>query len=251
VNLAIIQARLGSSRFPRKVLASIGSKTILEYVFERVRRSQSVTNMVVAIPDSSKDDELYEFCIQHEMNVMRGSEHDVLSRYVDVVAKVKPTNILRITSDCPLVDPNLIDEAYRLYESKDLEYVAIATGAGAARRLENRFPDGLDAEWIAVPALLQANQLAISTSDREHVTPFIWRNPSLFCLDNLFPEENFGHLRFTLDLPEDLAAFQNLQLKIGNKFSLLGYREIVRIIESDPQFQQAFGSVHSYDEFYV
>ena len=215
VNIAVIQARMSSSRLPGKVLKSIGETTILDSVVERLRRSSSVEKIVVATTTLPIDDSIYFHCKNRSIDVTRGPEKDVLLRYALAVGENFEGNVLRVTADCPLVDPELVDLAYKKFIKLNLDHIGIATGAGVANLKSNRYPDGLDAEWIKYDALLKANREATDLLDREHVTSYIWRNPSKFELGQLEPSQDYSDVKLTVDTAEDLANVSDLVKLLG------------------------------------
>src|SRR5688572_19407522 len=169
MNLAIIQARLGSTRLPNKVLLTLAGKTVLEHVINRVRASKFINEVIVATTISSNDLEIISFCAKNKIRVFVGSEHDVLDRYYQAARLLQPDNVVRITSDCPMIDPEIIDEIGKKHLEEKADY--------SSNTLDETYPDGLDAEIISFKALKTAWEQATLPSDREHVTPFIKKQP--------------------------------------------------------------------------
>lgn len=195
MNIAIIQARMGSTRFPNKVLMDLGGKTILEHVITRVSQSKFVDDIIVATTIGKQDLSIVSFCASHGVRVFVGSEEDVLDRYYQAARLVKPENVIRITSDCPMIDPEIIDLIGHQHSVAKVDY--------SSNTLEETYPDGLDAEIFTFASLEFAWSEASLKSDREHVTPFIKKNPNKFKLLSVKNDINISHMRWTIDQIED------------------------------------------------
>ena len=169
-NLCIIQARTGSTRLPGKVLMKVNGKTLLEYEIKRIKQSKKVDKIVVATSTKKNDDKIANLCKKIGVDCFRGSEKNVLDRYYQCSLKYPEYgNIIRISADCPLIDPKVIDKVVTAFEkNKKFEYVSNV--------LEETFPYGLAVEVFSRRALLLAAKNAKSAFDKEHVTPYIWRN---------------------------------------------------------------------------
>ena len=250
MNLAIVQARMGSSRLRGKILEPIGPSTSLELVVSRLGRARAIDEIVVATSVESDDDELVQFCHERGIAIFRGNETNVLSRYLGAIEKYSPENVLRITSDCPFVDPELIDRLWSIFEVNKLEYASIATGAGFAKSTENRFPDGFDAEWVSASVLQSIEGLVTQDRDLEHVTSFIWGNPNKFKIGHLFADLDFGNIRTTLDRKSDLEFLRKVANLLGEHILSAGYEEIIRTIQKHLKTEQDALSPETYNEFY-
>ena len=192
-NVAIIQARLGSSRLPAKVLRDIQGHTMLHRVVTRVQQCKYIDQVVVATSDEEADRPLVEYCDDEGFDVFEGSHLDVLSRYTDAAIALKADNIVRITADCPLIDPGVVDQVIiKLMADPFLDYTCNFFPV-------RRFPRGLDAEAFTLETLLQANKMAFDPPEREHVTLQIYRNPSLYAIGSVQPREDHSSLRWTVD----------------------------------------------------
>lgn len=199
---AVIQARMGSSRLPGKVLMPIGNATMLQRVIERVAQVSQIARYTVATSRQSNDDILAVRCAIWRVQCYRGSHLDVLDRYYRAAALMGLSAVVRITADCPLLDPAVVSEVIRTF---------IVTGADYASNVHPAsFPDGLDCEVIRMTALEQAWDEAREQFDREHVTPYIWRQPERFRIVNVSREPNLSHLRWTVDTNEDLMRVREL-----------------------------------------
>lgn len=223
--LAITQARLTSTRLPGKVLKEIEGKSLLQVHAERVKASKLVSRHIIAISDNKKDDELEQYCLQHGLEVMRGSEHDVLSRFYGIATHYHATAVVRLTADCPLIDPALIDQTILLFNQSEVDYVTNCIPA--------TYPDGMDVEVIRFNALEKAMQEATLKSDREHVTPFIWRQSnlkdgSLFEAKSVVNEKDYSHIRLTVDEQVDFDLVSTLVKELGVHQSWKTYADYVQ-----------------------
>lgn len=202
--VAIIQARMGSTRLPEKVLKDIGDEPMLWHVCERARCASLVDSVVVATSTEPEDDNVASFCERHGIQYVRGSEEDVIDRFYQAATEVNAGTIVRLTADCPLLSPPVIDRVIRTYENSDAAYVT--------NILEYTHPDGLDVEVFSFDALKIAWEEVSSPEEREHVTPYL-RKSDQFDTKNVrnvldlsayeFLDED-TILRWTVDYPEDL-----------------------------------------------
>mgnify|MGYP002623749323 CR=1 FL=1 len=192
--LALIQARMGSSRLPNKVLKDICGKPDLQWVIERVQRSTYVDEVMVITSIEKDNLPLIRLCTELGVRVFVGSEDDVLDRYYQAARLIEPEYVIRITADCPMYDWNILDGMIGSLKS-DSDYCCIE---------DEEFPDGLDTEIIRFEALKKSWEEARLNSEREHVTQYIRNHPENFRLQNYtFPIPNTGHYRWTLDEDND------------------------------------------------
>lgn len=191
--VAIVQARMTSRRLPGKILLPLGKYTVLELVVERLRQSHQVDEVLVATSADASDDAVENECKRIGVRLFRGSLNDVLDRYVQASRQVPSSLVVRITADCPLIDPDVVDEVV----------LAALAGGWDYGGLGGEFPDGLDCECIRPEALVRASELSTLRSDREHVTPFMKRNPEIFRCGEVRLFDGLGHVRWTLDEPAD------------------------------------------------
>lgn len=210
--IAITQARSGSTRLPKKVLLEIENKTLLQIHVDRIKQSKKIDDIYIATTTNKSDDCIVDLAKEFKVNYSRGSEEDVLDRFYQTVKDVKPDYIVRLTSDCPLIDPKLIDEVVEIAINKKLDYYSNV--------LLERYPDGQDIEVFTFNALEKAWKEADLKSEREHVTPYIRNNSSykkgkLFSSDNHFLEENYSHVRLTVDEQLDLEVISKVIANLG------------------------------------
>lgn len=206
--VAIVQARMNSSRFPGKIMMDIDGKPMVQRVVERVRRS-AVDQVIVATTTTPADDCLWHFCEDHRIALFRGDENDVLRRYYACAKGVAAQVIVRITADCPLIDPDIINEC--LHIRGDMPYCSNIFPT-------RQYPDGLDVEVFTMAALDEAERKANSPFDREHVTPWMQRHlpfTGLFDMDTT----DYSHLRWTVDTPDDLPFICHVYEQLQEPFS--------------------------------
>lgn len=224
--LAITQARTGSTRFPNKILKEVQGKALLEVHVQRIQSSKRISKLVVATTTHPKDNAVVQLCEKLRVSFFRGSEHDVLDRFYQAAKQIKPNYVVRLTSDCPLVDGELIDSIINHTISKNLDY--------CSNTLEQMYPDGQDVEVFKFSALELAWKKATLLSEREHVTPYIYNNSS-FKGVKLFLSESYNHLkesynyvRLTVDEPEDLKVIDLIIAKLGINKKWKDYADIYR-----------------------
>jgi len=225
--VAIIQARISSTRLPEKVLKIIEGKTVLEHVINRVRAAKNIDDMVVATTVKKEDLEIVKLCASLGISVFCGSEDDVLDRYYQTAKLFKAGHIVRITSDCPLIDPQIIEEVIELYFQKKADY--------ASNTMPETFPDGLDTEVFSYKTLKKAWKNAKLSSEREHVTPYIRKYPNIFKIVNLKCEYNLNDKRWTLDEPEDFKFIKIIYKNLYSEDSLFGMIKILDFLKKNPE----------------
>ena len=222
--VAVTQARMGSSRLPGKILREINNISLLEIHLERIKNSRFVDDIIVATTTKERDSEIIRLCEKLNVATYRGSEEDVLDRFYQALVHLKPDYVVRLTSDCPLIDSILIDKVVRFTKSNNLDY-----GSNTLRRV---FPDGQDVEVFKFNALRTAWESAELKSEREHVTPYIWKNSSsmggeLFLSDNYSEDYNFGEIRMTVDEEEDFEVIKRLVEALGIDKTWLEYTKFL------------------------
>lgn len=203
MTLAILQARMSSTRLPGKVMKLLAGRPMVERQLERLRRSQTLTRIVVATSTDPSDDPLAAHLDGLGVDVFRGSLNDVLARYMGAARAFGARGqLVRLTADCPLADPGVIDDCVRLQARLGVDYVS------NGRR--PTYPHGLDVEAFGLDALEAADREAVDPYEREHVTPFIYRRPERFTLAALTQAVDESHLRWTVDTPEDFAFVERV-----------------------------------------
>jgi len=229
--VAVIQARMGSSRLPGKVLKPILGRPMLGHIVRRVRSVRAIDEVVVAVPDDAANEELRQFCQRNGITVFAGSETDVLDRFYRAAKLHLGDPVLRITADCPLADPELIALLLGDFRSGGYDYFAVAAGADAGRLQSGRFPDGLDAECFTFAALEQAWQEAEDPRDREHVTRFIWRQKQRFRCGQLHSNRDYGGVRLTVDHPGDFALVEKIYADLYDENRIFLLPEVMDLLK--------------------
>jgi len=199
--LAIVQARMGSTRLPGKVLKEVNGKPLISILFHRLSLCKKIDKIVLATSDSKENDELSNIVSKLGFAVFHGNEDDVLNRYYEAAKLSKPKTVVRITGDCPIIEPKLVDNIIEFYQTNEVDY--------ASNINPPTFPDGLDTEVFSFIALEKANQQATLPYDREHVTPFL-RSNLQFKKINYKNTEDLSNERWTVDEPADFEVIKNI-----------------------------------------
>jgi len=228
--IAIIQARMGSTRLPGKVLLNLEDKTVLEHIVDRIRSSKYVDDIVVATTISKADLRIVELCANLDVSIYCGSEDDVLDRYYQAAKLFRADNIVRITSDCPVIDPKIIDVAIILHIKNNVDYTS--------NTLKETYPDGQDVEVFTFTSLRTAWKDAKLASEREHVTPYIRNNPDIFKHASLEYKEDISQKRWTLDNAEDLEFLRLVYKYLYNKNPLFNMDDILALIDEKPEIEK-------------
>ncbi len=231
--VVIVQARTGSTRLPRKVLRSLVGQTVLGHVIGRLNRCRLVDQIVIATTDQPEDIAIVNEGQRLQTTVVRGSENDVLARYHKAAHHVGADLIIRVTSDCPLIDPVLIDELIERFKH------AWAHGE-AVDYLSNVHPrsyaHGLDAELFTIQALDRAFTEATQTYEREHVTPYFYLNLDKFKVANQQQSADHSQLRWTLDEPDDWRFFETVFERL-NHLDYIGTTDVLSLLKQHPEIQ--------------
>ncbi len=227
---AMIQARYGSSRLPGKILMDLCGKPVLQRVIERVQKSKYMDEVIVVTSIDRQNLPVLKLCADLGIRVFTGSENDVLDRYYQMAKLIRPDYVVRITADCPCFDWTLLDQAVESM-SPETDYLS---------DFGETLPDGLDLEIMKFTALKFAWQEARLSSEREHVTQYIRKNPEQFCHRNFSsPIEGIGHLRWTLDEKEDYTLISKIYqyfLAKGQEHFLT--KDILDFLEKNPELRQ-------------
>jgi len=223
---AIIQARMGSTRLPGKILMDLAGKTVLARVLERCKAIAGVDVVCCAVPTSSDNDGVVVEAKRCGVEVFRGSETDVLDRYYQAGLELKAGVVLRVTSDCPLIDPAVCAEVLQLRSRENAAY--------ACNNMPPSWPHGLDCEAIAFDWLERAAREASDAHDREHVTPYLRHHPDATRANLAGPGGVAAQQRWTLDYPQDLAFLKELFALLPPSPVPLGYRDVLAIIDANP-----------------
>jgi spore coat polysaccharide biosynthesis protein SpsF len=237
-NIAIIiQARMGSTRLPGKVLKQIQGKSVLRHVIERVSFSNFNPNIVIATTENIIDDPIMLEAERMEVQVYRGSENDVLLRYYEAAQFYRADIIVRITSDCPLIDYTVLDQmlARFIIDQEKLDYLS--------NTCDRTFPRGLDIEIFKFESLQKAYNEAKMEFEREHVTPYIWRHKELFRIKQFKNDINYANLRWTLDTTEDFELIKEIYDALYGGNNRFGMKEILIAYKNHPEWNLINASV--------
>lgn len=230
---AIIQARIGSTRLPGKVLADIDGHPMFWQVVRRTRAAETLHEVVVATTTEPADDAIVSSCRERGVECFRGSEEDVLDRYYQAAREHAADVVVRITSDCPLIDPEIIDKTVRAFLSERPDY--------ASNGVVRTYPRGLDTEVMTLHALETAWREASQPYQRAHVTPYIYENPDRFKILSVIGDQDHSAYRWTVDTPEDLELVRAVYSRLeGDGFRL---NDVVRLMEREPHLAQTNSSV--------
>jgi spore coat polysaccharide biosynthesis protein SpsF len=226
--VAIIQARTGSTRLPGKILEDLAGEPMLARVVNRVGRARTLDAVAVATTVASTDDRVVRLCEARGWSVFRGSEEDVLDRYYHAALELKADVVVRITSDCPLIDPDIIDRIVGEFLAlrPDVDYVS--------NGLERTFPRGLGVEAMSFDALERAWREDSNPAWREHVTQYIVRNPNAFRCANVANDEDRSYMRWTVDTIEDLTLVRRIYDSFRD--DTFGWRDVLHLVESHPDW---------------
>lgn len=229
---AIIQARMTSTRLPGKVLKEVLDKPLLEYQIERVRKSKLINEVIIATTTNSTENPIIEFCDRLNINYYRGSEENVLERYYNAALKYNADIIVRLTSDCPVIDPFEIDKAinYYLENQNSFDYVS--------NTLIRTYPRGMDTEVFPFTILEKTYNEAKQQHEKEHVTPYIYSNPDKFRLGFVSYHKDISKYRWTVDTEEDFTLISKIIEALYLRDSDFSMDDIVSIIENNPDWQQ-------------
>jgi spore coat polysaccharide biosynthesis protein SpsF len=225
--VAITQARIGSSRLPRKVLLEAAGEPLLWWHLSRLSRARSIDRIVVATTEEPESDRIVDLARRAGALWFHGPLDDVLARYAGAASMAGAATIIRVTSDCPLIDPDLIDLAVA-------EHAATMPGCRYVSLDADRYPRGLDCEVFDRAALDEANAEATSPHDREHVTPFIRRDIQRFAPRQLGPEAPVGRHRWCVDTEDDLALIRLILDALGSR--PFGWRDVLALLDAHPNW---------------
>jgi spore coat polysaccharide biosynthesis protein SpsF len=232
--VAIIQARMGSTRLPGKVLKDLEGETVLARVVNRLRRARLIEEVLVATTDRAADDAIVKECRSLSVTVSRGDQDDVLDRYFRAAQLAKADVVVRITSDCPLIDPEITDKTIAAFLDASPDY--------ASNTLVRTYPRGLDTEVMTAAALGRAWQQARKRYEREHVTPYISEHPAEFKLLSVTGDADYSGHRWTVDTPEDLALVQTIYARLKSNPKFL-WHDVLDLLDREPELAELNRSV--------
>jgi spore coat polysaccharide biosynthesis protein SpsF len=233
--IIVIQARMSSTRLPGKVMLDLCRKPLLLRMHERVKYSEFADNIVIAASVSKADDEIAGLCEQNEINYFRGSEEDLIERHFFAGEEFGAESIVKIPSDCPLIDYRIIDKILKFYKNNPGKYDYISNLHPAT------YPDGNDVEVIPMKSLETAYKESALQMEREHTTPFLWERPERFNLFNIEWETGLDYSmshRFTIDYKEDYDFIRTVYNELYPVNPKFGLNDILSLLESKPEIRK-------------
>jgi spore coat polysaccharide biosynthesis protein SpsF len=230
----IIQARTGSSRFPEKVLKKISNNvSVLEFQIKRLLNVFDKKQIFIATTKLKNDKKICDLAIKNGVNFYRGSKNNLIKRYLDCANKYKIKNIIRITSDCPLVDPFLIKKMIKIFLKNKIDYISNTLPIKLST-----YPDGSDIEIFKSASLKKVNKLTKDKTNREHVTNYIWKNKDLFNCKTISLKKNLSKYRYCIDYESDLKVIREI-IKILQKRNIFGNTfEVIKILNSNKEINK-------------
>lgn len=235
--VAIIQARMGSTRLPGKALRELRGKPMLLHVVERVRQSKLVDMAVVATTDGRNDDAIEKLCAFNSIECFRGSENDVLDRYYRAAIRYGAEAIVRITADCPFIDPEVTGKVISVYLDNKPSF------DGATNAVKRTYPRGLDTEVFSFPALEKAHGEAKDPGVREHVTMYMYQHPEEFSFFDVLNEEDLSGMRWTVDEEADFELARQVYASLYNEDKIFLTGDILRLVRERPELLEINRSV--------
>ncbi|MDA1132736.1 MAG: glycosyltransferase family protein [Proteobacteria bacterium] len=239
--IAVVQARVSSARLPSKVLAPVMGEPMLARQLERLGRARNLDRVIVAASEQPGDDAIERLCADRSVESFRGSLDDVLDRVVAAVRPHGPDHVVRLTGDCPLADPELIDAIVAHHVAGGFEYTS--------NTLRPTYPDGLDTEVVAYPALEQAWREAKLPSEREHVTPYL-KSSGRFRTENFAAAVDHSRLRWTVDEPEDLELVREIFAALFPANPAFSTDDVLELLRRRPELA-TMNAMHRRDEGYL
>lgn len=230
--VATVEARMASSRLPGKILKDLAGQPSLQRLVERVRRSKYIQDVIIATTVAPSDDITEEACKKMGVKVFRGSSDDVLDRVLQAAKSGQADVIVELTGDCPLLDPQLIDDVISRYLEGGHDYVS--------NNLERTFPRGMDTQIFSVKVLDEVSKLTQDPADREHVSLYIYEHPERYRLSTIKAADKFywPDLRLTVDTPEDYQLISKIYESLYSKNPAFGLAEILEFLEQNPALLQ-------------
>lgn len=235
MKVAIIQARTGSTRLPGKVLKKLGSETVISQLYQRIKQCRHLDDIVIAMPEGETDDALAQHVASFCPSTARGSEKDVLARYMSAAEQYNATTIVRITSDCPFFDPDILDQMLEAFDLQKPDYMS--------NTLTPHLPRGLDAEVFTMDALRQAYNEAKAPHEREHVTPYLYQNPDQFDVKGFRMAGDHSDLRWTLDTEQDWTLIQRMYALLPLPYQAARLPDFLDLITAHPELREINASV--------
>ena len=228
---AIVQARMGSTRLPGKIFKPLAGKPVLWHVVNRLTYSKLIGKIIIATTTLPEDDQVEHFCKSNNILYYRGSSDNVLSRYYEAAKKFNADIVIRITSDCPVIDPIVLDKMIEEF----LAISAVEKIDYMSNSLQRTFPRGLDAEIFTFKALEKTFTEAKNNYELEHVTPYIYQHPELFEIKNFINDKDLSYHRWCVDTPEDLKLVEEIYNELYSPEKLFVFDEVLKLFNLRPE----------------
>lgn len=221
---------MASTRLPGKILKKVNGRSLLEYQIERLQKVTANDEIIIATTQNKLDLPIVEWCKQFSISYFRGSENDVLARYYEAAKQYKADIVVRVTSDCPLLDYRIVDQAIHQFRNNiaKLDYVS--------NSIEETYPRGMDVEVFSFKVLKEAYEQAVEIPDREHVTPYIYRRPDKYRLFNISYKKNSSHHRWTVDTGDDYILVSKILENLYPNNPDFSMEDILYLMEQNPDW---------------
>ena len=224
----IVQARMGSQRLPGKVMSKIKNKPILHYMLEQIKKSKLCDKVIIATSIKKENNIIRNFCKKNKITCFSGSENNLVNRYYLSAKKYKIDIIVRLTGDCPLIDPEIIDLSIKKFLLGNYDFVA-----NTSPPHKKTFPDGVDVEVFSFKTIKNVNFECKNKNDLEHVTPYIWRKKKKFNLYRLELKNDLSKYRFTLDYEEDFILIKEILINLYKKRKKITMNNVINYIKKN------------------
>tara|TARA_B100001964_G_C14250384_1_gene609623 strand:+ start:2801 stop:3547 length:747 start_codon:yes stop_codon:yes gene_type:complete len=224
---AIVQARIGSTRLHKKAMLKVLGKPLLYYMVNQIKKSKKIDEIIVATSKNKENSIIRDFCKKNKIKCYSGSEKNLVSRYYEAAKLFKIGTIVRLTSDCPLIDPLVLDKCIKKYLLLNYDFVATTSPP-----YNLTYPDGMDVEIFSFNTLKYVNEFCNNTFDLEHVTPFIWRKKKFFKLFKFNLRKNLSHYRLTVDYIEDFKLIKKIIVYFDKNKISMTLKNIVKFLKS-------------------
>jgi len=227
---AIVQARVSSTRLPKKILKDIVDKPLLWHLIMRLKSAKQINQIIIATTSKKEDNSIVKLAKETAVESFRGSEEDVLDRYYQAAKKYKVEIIVRITADCPLADPKLVDKIIKCFLNNNFDYISNVHPP--------TYPDGLDVEVFSYATLEKTWRKAEKLSEREHVTSYIWKHPEIFKLGNVENEKDLSCMRWTVDEKRDLKFVKEIYRRLYKNNKIFYMEDILNLLKNEPELSK-------------
>jgi spore coat polysaccharide biosynthesis protein SpsF (cytidylyltransferase family) len=224
----IVQARMGSKRLPGKIMKLVNNKPNLFHMIKQIKKSKLYNKIIICTSKKKENNIVRTFCKQNKIICFSGSENNLVNRYYLAAKKYNIDVIVRLTADCPLIDPKIIDMCIKKFLTKNYDFVANTSPPHG-----KSYPDGVDVEVFSFETIKIVNNECKSRSDLEHVTPFIWRKKSRFKLFRFELKKNFSKYRFTLDYKEDFLLIKKIIINFNKNKKLITMKNVVNFLKKN------------------